>query len=216
MANLQKAKIVSEDDSSKEVVFQFNPEDFTISRTIEWEDEETTGGNAPRKTFSGGKADKLTINLLFDTTDTEDKDVRDSYQPLLDMTDIYESKTNPRTGKGEPHHCKFIWGGFLSFRAVITKVTQKFTMFRSNGTPVRAEVTVELDQLDEEKPARQNPTSYSEPRKIWVVREGETLDWIAYQEYGDPAQWRHIAETNSLMNPKDLHHGQILKLVPLP
>jgi nucleoid-associated protein YgaU len=42
------------------------------------------------------------------------------------------------------------------------------------------------------------------------------LDWIAYQEYGAPAYWRHIAETNNLDDPKALYPGQILKLVPLP
>ncbi len=49
-----------------------------------------------------------------------------------------------------------------------------------------------------------------------MVHEGQTLDWIAYQEYGDPAYWRHIAETNDLANPKDLRPGQVLKLTPLP
>jgi nucleoid-associated protein YgaU len=48
------------------------------------------------------------------------------------------------------------------------------------------------------------------------VVEGQTLDWIAYQEYGSPAAWRHIAETNSLDDPMNLTPGQILKLTPLP
>jgi len=88
-------------------------------------------------------------------------------------------------------------------------------MFKADGTPLRAKVNVTFLRVPE-KPARQNPTSQSEPRKIWVVHEGETLDWIAYEEYGDPAYWRHIADTNDLINPKDLRPGQILKLVPLP
>jgi nucleoid-associated protein YgaU len=49
-----------------------------------------------------------------------------------------------------------------------------------------------------------------------VVREGERLDWIAYQEYGRAAYWRHIAETNDLADPTDIRPGQILQLVPLP
>jgi nucleoid-associated protein YgaU len=88
-------------------------------------------------------------------------------------------------------------------------------MFKADGTPLRAEVTVNFVQTVT-KPKGQNPTSRSETRKIWVVHEGETLDWIAYREYGDPAQWRHIAETNGLGNPKDLYPGQVLKLTPLP
>lgn len=76
-------------------------------------------------------------------------------------------------------------------------------------------MTVTFSQVREEK-KRQNPTSYTEPRKTWVVREGERLDWIAYQEYGDPGYWRHIAEANNLANPFDLQPGLVLQLTPLP
>ena len=48
------------------------------------------------------------------------------------------------------------------------------------------------------------------------MREGESLSWIAYKEYGDPACWRHIAETNDIEDPLHLRTGQVLKLVPLP
>jgi len=49
-----------------------------------------------------------------------------------------------------------------------------------------------------------------------VVGAGETIDWIAFQEYGDPAEWRHIATTNNLLNAKDLTPGSVLKITPLP
>jgi nucleoid-associated protein YgaU len=93
-------------------------------------------------------------------------------------------------------------------------MTQKFTMFKRDGTPVRAEVSITLKQVAE-KPKGQNPTSRSEARKIWVVEEGQRLDWIAYQEYNDASQWRYIAETNNLNSP-DIYPGQVLKLLPLP
>ncbi|NJM39843.1 MAG: LysM peptidoglycan-binding domain-containing protein [Anaerolineae bacterium] len=48
------------------------------------------------------------------------------------------------------------------------------------------------------------------------MRAGETLDYIAYQHYGDAAQWRHIAQANNLLNPKNLRPGLVLKLTPLP
>jgi nucleoid-associated protein YgaU len=154
------------------------------------------------------------IEFVFDSTDTG-KDVRDTYKVLIELATVDEDKKNTKTSKGQPPLCRFEWGKFLSFTAVITELNQTFTMFKADGTPVRAKVAVKLLQVPEDlKP--QNPTSRSESRKIWVVREGQTLDWIAYQEYGDPAQWRYIAETNNLLSPKDLQPGQVLKLVPLP
>ena len=213
----QKAKIVGVDNPNKSVVCQFNPAEFSITRAIKWREETRQGQNSPEVTFAGGESQDLTIPLLFDTTDTG-KDVRKSYQALLEMAEIDESKKNSTTGKGEPPRCRFEWGNFLrtnAFTGVITQISQKFTLFKADGTPLRAEVQVTFSETAS-KPKKQNPTSHSEARKIWIVHEGQTLDWIAYQEYGDPARWRHIAETNDLANPRELQPGQVLKLVPLP
>jgi hypothetical protein len=211
---VQKAKITKVSDTSKAAVCHFNPENLSLTKTIDWKEEARIGNDAPKLTFGGGKAEDLTIPLLFDTTDTG-KDVRKSYEVLLDLALIDQDKKNRKTDKGEPPLCRFEWGKFLSFTAAITKVTQKFLMFKADGTPLRAEVSVTFKQV-EQKPEAQNPTTRGEPRRIWVVHEGETLDWIAYQEYGDPAFWRHIAQTNGLDDPLHLQPGQVLKLVPLP
>jgi hypothetical protein len=210
-----KATIVQVDDPSKAVVCHFNPNTFKLGRAVRWETRTNIGGDVSELSFSGGEAHRIgPIELLFDTTDTG-MDVRVTYAALLKLAEVDPRNKNSQTGQGEPPLCQFQWGKFLSFTAVITEITQTFTMFKADGTPVRAKVQVTFLQVPE-KIRRQNPTSRSEPRKVWVVHEGQTLDWIAYQEYGDPAHWRHIAETNDLMDPRHLRPGQVLKLVPLP
>ena len=46
------------------------------------------------------------------------------------------------------------------------------------------------------------------------VNEGDTIDWIAFEEYGDSAMWRFIAETNNLDDPLRLKTGQVLVIAP--
>jgi nucleoid-associated protein YgaU len=213
MPELQKAEILQVENTSKKVACQFNPKDFTISRAIKWVYRNKKGKDVGPAEFAGGEAQDLTVKLIFDTTDTG-SDVRDKYKTLLEMAQIDETKTDPKTGKGEPPMCMFQWGTYLSFKGVIKQITQNFTMFKPDGTPVRANVDVTFSETELGKKG-QNPTTRSESRKIWVVHEGQTLDWIAYREYGDPACWRHIAETNDLANPLDLRPGQVLKLTPL-
>jgi nucleoid-associated protein YgaU len=213
--NSQKAQIVKVSNPSEALECHFNPDTFKLDRTVSWRAETSIGGDVSNITFEGGEAHKIgPIELLFDTTDTG-KDVRKSYELLLELAEIDTDKKNPTTDMGEPPLCRFQWGKFLSFTAVITAVNQSFTMFKPDGTPVRAMVSVSFIQVPE-KIKGQNPTTRSESRKIWVVQEGQALDWIAYQEYGEAAHWRHIAETNNLANPGRLRPGQVLKLVPLP
>jgi nucleoid-associated protein YgaU len=213
MPELQKAEILQVENTSKKVACQFNPKDFTISRAIKWVYRSKKGKDLGPAEFAGGEAQDLTVKLIFDTTDTG-SDVRDKYKTLLEMAQIDETKKDPKTGKGEPPTCMFQWGTYLSFKGVIKQITQNFTMFKPDGTPVRANVDVTFSETELGKKG-QNPTTRSESRKIWVVHEGQTLDWIAYREYGDPACWRHIAETNDLADPLDLRPGQVLKLTPL-
>ena len=200
-------------DNSKKVECHFNPKQFEIKGKFQWVEHTSIGSDHPQMTFAGGQAQDLDLDFLFDTTD-KGTNVRDAYKPLLEIAAVDSQQQNDNTGMGQPPNCRFQWGKLISFNAVITEIVQTFTMFKADGTPLRAKVKVTFKRL--EKPTKgQNPTSHSLPRKTWLVREGERLDWIAYQEYGDPAYWRHIAETNNLIDPQDLHPGQVLNLVPL-
>lgn len=193
----------------------FNPDTFQIDKAIGWESKPSIGNDVPDLVFSGGSGEEFTVPLLlFDTTSTG-TDVRNEYKDLFSMVSVDKDKKNQNTKKSEPPKCHFQWGKFLSFDAVITEIKQKFTMFKRDGTPLRAELSIKLKQVAQKLPP-QNPTSRSDARKVWTVQEGQRLDWIAAQEYGDSAQWRYIAETNNLDDPDDLHPGQILKLLPLP
>lgn len=166
--------------------------------------------NAPKVSFMGGGPEKLDLELFFDTTDTQ-LDVRLHTKPIQAL--VYKVPL-----RNEPPLVMFSWGMILSKMSYIDEVEIDYTMFRADGTPLRAEMSLTLIEfyLGFLNVLPMNPTSYSEARKTWVVTEGQTLDWIAYQEYGNPLHWRHIAQANNLSNPRDLRPGQVLKLTPLP
>jgi nucleoid-associated protein YgaU len=202
--------------TNEAVKCQFNPNEYTLSKTNDWTVKAKKGMNVGKTDFGGGQPASLKLQLFFNTTDTGE-DVRKQTEKLWDLMMVDANSKNPKTNKGEPPRCRFQWGKGRYFTAVIKSITQKFTMFLDDGTPVRATLDVTFQQYTDEKLFDpQNPTSRSEARKVWVVVEGQTLDWIAYQEYGDSAHWRYIAETNNLANPRELRPGQVLNLVPLP
>jgi nucleoid-associated protein YgaU len=112
-----------------------------------------------------------------------------------------------------PPEVAFEWGVFR-FVAVITEMTQKFTLFKLDGTPVRAKVDVTFTQhKDVNDYPGQNPTSGGGPiQRIRQVIAGDRLDTIAFEVYGDATRWRNIAEHNQINNPLDLHPGQQLAI----
>ena len=221
---LDKLTITPVKPSGVPLVCLYNPTTIKISKSVGYKNKPTQA-NTPEQDFYGGDPFKMSLELFFDTTDT-DKSVHEEYtKKLLDLMaaqkkdDVYE-----------PILCELTWGRltidwgkdgedkpFVDKKTlcVISSVNLTFTLFKPDGTPVRAKANVSIEE-GEKDIELQNPTSRSEVRRIWQVTEGETIDWIAYREYGDTAQWRHIAETNNLINPQKLRAGQVLKLVPLP
>jgi nucleoid-associated protein YgaU len=107
----------------------------------------------------------------------------------------------------------FEWGVF-KFVSVITNMTQKFTLFKNDGTPIRAKVDVTFTQYkDVNDYPGQNPTSGGGPiQRVWRVTQGDRLDTISAAVYGDPTRWRVIAEYNGITNPLALRNGQSLTI----
>ena len=234
---MDKARLEKWDGGNWSTVVKckFNPTQLTVSKSNTY----NTAGDAPNQgvqipTFGGGDAASMTLDLFFDTTDTG-ADVRREYtDKLVDLmtpagqagtqnmptgtptTSVDASRRAQRT-QASPPSVRFVWGKIVSFEAYLISLNLTYNLFLADGTPVRATAQATLKQArDEDLWPKQNPTSQSMARKLWVVSEGETLDWIAYKEYGNVAHWRHIAETNQLANPRALRPGQLLKLEPLP
>jgi nucleoid-associated protein YgaU len=111
----------------------------------------------------------------------------------------------------------FHWGDFHSFKAILTSLTVRFTYFAGNGTPLRAKASVSLKQYEDEAAyGPQNPTSGTpHPHVVHQVSVGETLDRIAAAQYGDPTQWRLIAESNGVVDPFELAPGTMLMIPDL-
>jgi len=199
-----------------EIVCLFNPKEYTSVKQNTWTPEIIKGGNLPRLEFGGGSAETLTMQLFLDTS-TTGEDVRVTIKKFLELMKVNDSLNDGKSNKGRPPRVIFSWGSNWSFNAVITRLSQKYTLFRDDGIPVRATLDVDFLQAEESQLAPQNPTTPGMAGyKRYTVSDGDTIDWIAFQEYGDATQWRHIAETNNLDDPRRLKSGQVLTLAPLP
>jgi nucleoid-associated protein YgaU len=114
-----------------------------------------------------------------------------------------------------PPTVQFVWGD-VHFRAVIERMTQRFTMFREDGIPVRATVNVTFKEYKTiEEQLNEKPNHSSDWTKLRVIGEGDRLCLIAAIEYGDPAVWREIAEANDIDNPRLLRVGDEIALPPV-
>ncbi len=188
----------------------FNPFEYTVSKSNTYDKKPKNRATAQGE-FKESGAQTLKLTLYFDTYEIGE-DVSKTTSQLWRFMEPTEEGDEP--DKKEPPTVAFEWGGFR-FVAVITNMTQKFTLFDKDGKPVRAQVDVTFTQYHDVKDyAHQNPTSGGgPPNRIWSVVRGDRLDLIAAEVYKDATQWRLIAQENNITNPFQLRPGTKL-LIP--
>ena len=213
---LEKAYITNL-ETNEQIPCLFNPTEYTISKSNRWDSVKVMGDDVPLPKFISGGAMQLTMTLFFDTYETG-KDVREYTDKLFKLMQVDPKLRSKKSKKGRPPRCMFNWGRKWGFKAIITQMKQKFTLFLEDGTPVRATVTVTFQQVEKEGTyPPQNPTTQGDlERSVRVVQPGDRLDLIAYQEYGDPTLWKHIATVNDIADPLSIQPGQRLVLLPPP
>lgn len=215
---LEKALLTNTVTGTK-IPVQFNPEEYTLNRDINYAQAAIPGLSAPILQFVSGNLQTLEMELFLDsyekhtvgstTVNAAQSDVRDLVRKVTDLMSIEPSTHAPPV-------LLFTWGS-LAFTCVLARVTQRFLMFLPDGTPVRARLNVTFNEyrnIDlEAKEVKRETSDYS---KRHVVIEGETLASIAAAEYGDPRVWRVIAIANRLQRARRLVPGSKLLLPNLP
>lgn len=212
-SSLTKALIINL-DKGKRIGCMFNPNEYTFSKQTRWRPARRAGANMPKLEFGGGEPATLRMQLFFDSYNTQ-ADVRKTHtDQIWELMLVDEGLKDPKNQKGRPPLVRFQWGAAWSFDAVITQLSQRFTLFLPDGTPVRATLDVTFQQIKEEKLyPPQNPTSGGiGGERNWKVQQGDTLAWIAYKEYGDTSRWRDIADANqeTLNDLRSLTPGMLL------
>ncbi len=214
---LQAAQIYEVDKEGEKaggdpVFCMFNPFEYAVSKSNTFSEKPGNDKDAPQAEFSKAGAQTLKLVLLFDTYETKE-DVSRETNKLWKFMQTKEHKDGAKNEKNEPPQVAFHWGVF-KFVSYITNMTQKFTMFLKDGTPVRASVDVTFTQyIDKDDYPPQNPTSGAETiERIWRVRAGDRMDLIAAEVYGDATKWRIIAARNTIVNPLRLLPGQELTI----
>jgi len=183
----------------------FNPTNYSIAKANQIAEAAIPGLEAHILQYVHGNTRTLDMELFFDTYE-EGTDVSDATDKIYNLLLI-----DPSTHA--PPICDIAWGNF-TFHGVLDHVSGKFTLFLADGTPVRATLTVTFKEfIDVDQLVRVRPTQSADHRKTRVVKSADRIDIIASEEYGDPGNWRPIAEANNLDDPEQLIPGHVL-IVP--
>ncbi len=207
-----KAKLIDED--GKELEFRFNPKEYSVSKSATWNRPTNKGAkHSSKPEFGGVQPQSVQMELFFDDWEGKGSLVKDIEKLVAWLKPTDKSIGNK---KPQPQALKFHWGEqqpLSGFKGFLKSVNAKYTMFKPDGTPVRATAQIALEEIPTD-PGKTNPTSGSiAGRRSHVVAAGDSLHSIAFREYDDASLWRGLAVFNGIDDPLRVATGTRL-LIP--
>ena len=266
LLHVEWAEVIDGKPRTEDIPLQYNPTELSWDKGVQIAEIAIPGLDAPIQQFVRGQAEKLSLELFFDTTD--EGGMGANAVSVIKHTDrIYQLlKIEPESHA--PPICTFLWheefpgstlngkrGGPISrldnprsaaaqsqnettdaitsqeeqavdfatgnqrrngFKCIVETVKQKFTLFSPQGVPLRATLSVSLREYKtlEEQLAQLNLMSPDRTHSH-VVQSGETVAALAARFYQNPGNWRFIADSNQLQDPRRLEAGTFLTIPPV-
>jgi hypothetical protein len=213
------AKLTLIPEKGPKVKASYNPERYSVSKGVQFAEIGIPGLDSPVLQFVRGQNEKITLELFFDTTEhgmvENVKDVRELTVQVYNLMKVNTETHAPLRFRIEWGESKSLigQGAGVSPLCVLESMTEEFALFSPGGVPLRAKLNVTIREASTAKLEFQTSPRHSSDRtKVRRVVRGQTISQIAWLEYGDPTQWRPIADASGIDNPRFLQPGTTVKV----
>lgn len=196
-----KRHVLEGDGNEFEVMI--NPDSFKHDQKICYNAQPVIGQGAQAHRFHAVGPDTVSFDILLDGTGVlaRESQVEDVIQQLRSLRGVVYDIKDESQG---PSLVRLLWGTFLFFGR-LRSMNVNYTLFKPSGDPLRAKVAMSFAGS-----VRHGEGELSDNRnranvvKSIEVKEGDRLDHLCSQVYGDPGYAEQVA-----------HHNDLAQLTPL-
>jgi phage tail protein X len=202
----------------------YNPTSFFLTHEVQRDKKNKPVVSDFSKKFVAMKPRTLDLELLFDGTGASPSSVGvanklTANKGLSDVDKQIETFLTLAytigSDKHEPNYIMVAWGTFI-MTGVLKSAKVTYTMFASDGTPLRAKMNITIaEQVNSGLLTKLLKLLSPDLSKAIVVKEGDTLPLMCFKEYGDSSLYVKVAEVNGLKNYRKLKQGMELLFPPL-
>lgn len=217
--------------NGKIVQVQFNPASLQVGYSNQVQANSQTNGSAMQ--YVGKGDSKLALELIFDvsgTDSTHDRDVRRMTERVAyfmgtsAMPGTAKVPDDKKKKKEKPKFqvpgLRFQWGSFL-FDGILLSMNENLELWSETGNPLRSVVSLSLSQpgiqfeftpgLTSKVDAVQSKLQVGIKPFVSAV-QGASLQSLVTR--AGRTDWKNIAASNGIENPRNLAPGQLLDFGP--
>jgi hypothetical protein len=210
---VSKDGAVSVDSARPVFEAMINPAGYEHSFTIRYAKNKSLGQAGNEAKYSSTDPETLELKeLVLDGTGV----IPGRVIPV--KTQVEQLRNTVYTYVGTNHEApivQLVWGGLI-FYGRVNGMKMKYTLFKPNGDPLRAKVTLTLTEFSTaEEIAKEAQPSSPDLTHLVVVRAGDTLPLLCERIYKDPSYYLEVARINGLTAFRMLEPGARLRFPPL-
>jgi hypothetical protein len=211
---------------------QVNPSSYSLARLANYSYDRGLGFSTNEAKWAHNEPVHLDFEFLFDGTGVVPKpstlgdiplvgaiaSALSPNEPFVVMDEINNFDRVVYDYSGEQHRPRavlLVWGS-LTFPCVLTSVGYRYTLFKEDGTPLRAVAKCSFCESipPAEDELKKDPKS-ADLTHLRDVKDGDTLPLLAYDIYGDGQFYVQVASANKLVNFRRLRSATRLSFPPL-
>jgi hypothetical protein len=202
-----------------EMEVMINPERYSHSYRICYTDPQAQGSNGGSPKFNKIPSEVVRFELVFDGTGVVPPGKGEPEAPVDGIAKkIEQLRTLVFNFNGKIHSPKFVslaWGRLL-FNGRLSSLDLTYTLFKPDGTPLRARAsTTFIGYTNEEALAKQANKSSPDLSHLVTVKAGDTLPLLCQEIYGNSDYYVQVARANGLTDFRRIAPGTRLLFPPL-
>lgn len=205
-------KVTCAGQPERSFTVMFNPASYTTRHAVEYEqDDQAKGTSGLPQRYKSTPPNDFTLGFTLDGTGAaaDPVDVDAQIREFLETVQVYDGDIH------RPPYLKIVWGALL-VRCVFKSADIKSTLFRPDGTTLRAEVTATFSGfIDDERRVAKERANSPDLTHRHRVTDGETLPQLCARYYGTLGPLIHLARFNALPGLFVLEAGSTLYFPPL-
>ncbi|MGL5889513.1 MAG: CIS tube protein [Bacteroidia bacterium] len=195
-----------------EYTVMVNPEKITYSYSIKHTNQPVPGTGANTLKYVGVDPEKVSFDIVFDTTGVipgSTGDVYDQIAAFRKITYDYNGTIH------RPNYVQLSWGTFI-FKGVLTSLSVVYSLFSPQGQALRAKVSVAFEETkDPATISKEDDRQSPDMTHLRLVREGDTLPLMCYAIYGDASLYTEVARVNGLDHFTAIKPGMRIEFPPI-
>lgn len=186
----------------KPYTVMINPEALKWDRSVEYNEKQSPDSSSASQKYRSTPSEKISFDIVIDCTGIVDS-------KRIDLTaEINLLESVVYTYNGEIHRPNFVkiqWGKDLVFKGVLTTFETSYTLFKPDGSPLRAKVSLAFSEYKSPSTVKKEDKQESpDVTHLVKVQEGDTLPGLCSKVWNDNSLFVQVAAYNGLNKFRNL------------